>query len=103
MGKHDKRPERIELEGRSKGLQWFFASFWSLVESKDSHSTVLFWMNQGSLHPVAQMDLIAFFNSLANENQLIIQHTHRFSKYHNLSGVHAMYIRVNGNLLCQAI
>lgn len=96
----DKRPERIELEGRSKGLQWFFSFFLVfLVESKDSHSNCILLLDEPgiSLHPVAQMDLIAFFNSLANENQLIYTtHSPFLVSTNNLSGVHAMYISDNG-------
>ena len=96
----EKRPERIELEGRSKGLQWFFSFFLVfLVESKDSHSNCILLLDEPgiSLHPVAQMDLIAFFNSLANENQLIYTtHSPFLVSTNNLSGVHAMYIGDNG-------
>lgn len=96
----DKRPERIELEGRSQGLQWFFSFFLVfLVESKDSHSNCILLLDEPgiSLHPVAQMDLIAFFNSLANENQLIYTtHSPFLVSTNNLSGVHAMYIGDQG-------
>lgn len=96
----DKRPERIELEGRSKGLQWFFSFFLVfLVESKDSHSNCILLLDEPgiSLHPVAQMDLIAFFNSLAKENQLIYTtHSPFLVSTNNLSGVHAMYIGDSG-------
>lgn len=96
----NKRPERIELEGRSKGLQWFFSFFLVfLVESKDSHSDCILLLDEPgiSLHPVAQMDLIAFFDSLANENQLIYTtHSPFLVSTNNLSGVHAMYIGDRG-------
>lgn len=96
----DKRPERIELEGRSKGLQWFFSFFLVfLVESKDSHSNCILLLDEPgiSLHPVAQMDLIAFFNSLSKENQLIYTtHSPFLVSTNNLSGVHAMYIGDTG-------
>lgn len=96
----DKRPERIELEGRSKGLQWFFSFFLVfLVESKDSHSNCILLLDEPgiSLHPIAQMDLISFFNSLAKENQLIYTtHSPFLVSTNNLSGVHAMYIGDSG-------
>ncbi|TDO05391.1 AAA family ATPase [Sunxiuqinia elliptica] len=96
----DKRPDPIELEGRSKGLQWFFSFFLVfLVESKDSHSNCILLLDEPgiSLHPVAQMDLIAFFNSLASENQLIYTtHSPFLVSTHNLSGVHAMYVGDSG-------
>src|SRR5690606_38880897 len=53
------RPEAIELEGRSRGLQWFFSFFLVfLVETKESHdNTVLLLDEPGlSLHPIAQYD-----------------------------------------------
>ena len=96
----DKRPDPIELEGRSKGLQWFFSFFLVfLVESKDAHSECILLLDEPgiSLHPVAQMDLIAFFNSLAKENQLIYTtHSPFLVSTNNLSGVHAMYIGDGG-------
>lgn len=70
----DLRPEEIELEGRSKGLQWFFSFFLVfLVESKDTHSNCILLLDEPglSLHPVAQQDLIEFFQSLSNQNQLL--------------------------------
>ena len=51
------RPEEIELEGRSTGLQWFLSFYLTfLVESKDSHEgTILLLDEPGlSLHPIAQ-------------------------------------------------
>lgn len=96
----EKRPEKIELEGRSKGLQWFFSFFLVfLVESKDSHSNCILLLDEPgiSLHPVAQMDLMAFFNSLAQENQLLYTtHSPFLVSANNLSGVHAMYVGDNG-------
>ena len=96
----DKRPEEIELEGRSKGLQWFFSFFLIfLVESKDSHSNCILLLDEPgiSLHPMAQIDLINFFNSLSKENQLIYTtHSPFLVSPNNLSGVHAMYIGDKG-------
>jgi predicted ATP-dependent endonuclease of OLD family len=96
----DKRLEEIELEGRSKGLQWFFSFFLIfLVESKDSHSNCILLLDEPgiSLHPMAQIDLINFFNSLSKENQLIYTtHSPFLVTPNNLSGVHAMYIGDKG-------
>jgi hypothetical protein len=96
----DKRLEEIELEGRSKGLQWFFSFFLIfLVESKDTHSNCILLLDEPgiSLHPMAQMDLINFFNSLSKENQLIYTtHSPFLVSPNNLSGVHAMYVGENG-------
>jgi predicted ATP-dependent endonuclease of OLD family len=96
----DKRLEEIELECRSKGLQWFFSFFLIfLVESKDSHSNCILLLDEPgiSLHPMAQIDLINFFNSLSKENQLIYTtHSPFLVSPNNLSGVHAMYVGDKG-------
>lgn len=70
----DKRPEEIELERRSTGLQWFLSFFLVfLVESQEAHKGAILLLDEAglSLHPLAQKDLIAFFNNLAQTNQLI--------------------------------
>jgi len=70
----DKRPEEIELEGRSTGLQWFLSFYLVfLVESADAHEGAILLLDEPgiSLHPLAQRDLSAFFDSLAQTNQLI--------------------------------
>lgn len=68
------RPQRIELEGRSAGLQWFLSFFLVfLVESEDQHSGAILLLDEPghTLHPLGQRDLSAFFNGLAESNQLI--------------------------------
>ena len=69
-----KRPEPIELESRSTGLQ-FFLSFYLvfIVESEDAHlGSILLLDEPGlSLHPLAQRDLSGFFDGLSATNQLI--------------------------------
>lgn len=70
----DKRPEEIELEGRSTGLQWFLSFYLVfLVESADAHEGAILLLDEPgiSLHPLAQRDLSVFFDSLAETNQLI--------------------------------
>lgn len=70
----DKRPEEIELERRSTGLQWFLSFFLIfLVESQEAHKGAILLLDEAgqSLHPLAQKDLITFFNNLAKTNQLI--------------------------------
>jgi AAA ATPase domain len=70
----DKRPEEIELEGRSTGLQWFLSFYLVfLVESYDAHEGAILLLDEPglSLHPLAQRDLSAFFDGLATTNQLI--------------------------------
>lgn len=70
----DKRPEDIELESRSTGLQWFFSFYLVfLVESADAHAGAILLLDEPglSLHPLAQSDLSLFFDGLAQTNQLL--------------------------------
>ncbi len=71
----DLRPGvRIELEGRSKGFQWFFSFYLVfLVESEEGHKDAILLLDEPGLHlhPTAQQGLIAFFEKLAEGNQLI--------------------------------
>lgn len=69
-----RRPEEIELENRSAGLQWFLSFFLVFTyESEDTHENAIVLLDEPghSLHPLAQRDLTAFFNNLANTNQII--------------------------------
>ena len=90
------RPEQIELEGRSRGLQWFFSFFLVfLVETKEGHSnTVLLLDEPGlSLHPIAQYDLAKFFRKLSEENQLLYtSHSPFLVDMENLGNVKAVYV-----------
>jgi hypothetical protein len=70
----DKRPEEIELEGRSTGLQWFLSVYLVfLVERADAHDDAILLLDEPglSLHPLAQRDLSEFFEGLAKDNQLL--------------------------------
>jgi hypothetical protein len=70
----DKRPEEIELEGRSTGLQWFLSFYLVfLVERADAHDDAILLLDEPglSLHPLAQRDLSEFFEGLAKDNQLL--------------------------------
>jgi predicted ATP-dependent endonuclease of OLD family len=70
----DKRPEDIELENRSTGLQWFLSFYLIfLVESEDSHEDSILLLDEpgSSLHPIAQRDLSAFFDNLSQTNQML--------------------------------
>ena len=65
---------KIELEGRSKGFQWFFAFYLVfLVESEEGHKDAILLLDEPALHlhPTAQQELISFFERLAEDNQLI--------------------------------
>lgn len=72
---HDSiRPEKVELEDRSAGLQWFLSFYLVfLVESAEELANTILLLDEPglSLHPLAQRDLSAFFDNLAETNQLI--------------------------------
>jgi predicted ATP-dependent endonuclease of OLD family len=90
------RPEQIELEGRSRGLQWFFSFFLVfLVETKEGHSNTILLLDEPglSLHPLAQYSLAKFFNNLSKDNQLIYtSHSPFLVDMDNLGNVKAVYI-----------
>jgi predicted ATP-dependent endonuclease of OLD family len=71
----DKRPGiEIELESRSKGFQWFFSFYLVfLVESEHGHRDAVLLLDEPGLHlhPTAQHELLSFFDTLAEKNQLI--------------------------------
>jgi len=70
----DRRPTEVELENRSTGLQWFLSFYLVfLVESHGDHKRSILLLDEPgmSLHPLAQRDLSAFFESLAGTNQIL--------------------------------
>ena len=70
----DRRPEKIELESRSTGLQWFLSFYLVfLVESEGEHRDAVLLLDEPglSLHPLAQRDLSAFFDGLSETNGII--------------------------------
>jgi energy-coupling factor transporter ATP-binding protein EcfA2 len=70
----DRRPEEVELENRSTGLQWFLSFYLVfLVESQGDHEDAILLLDEPglSLHPLAQRDLSAFFDGLTVTNQII--------------------------------
>jgi energy-coupling factor transporter ATP-binding protein EcfA2 len=70
----DRRPTEVELENRSTGLQWFLSFYLVfLVESQGDHKRSILLLDEPgvSLHPLAQRDLSAFFESLAGTNQIL--------------------------------
>ncbi len=89
------RPSPIELESRSKGLQWFFSFFLVfLAESKENHRDCILLLDEPglSLHPNAQMDLIRFFERLSQSNQLIYTtHLPFLVDHNNLDRIVAVY------------
>ena len=70
----DRRPDvEIELEERSKGFQWFFSFYLVfLVESEEGHKDAVLLLDEPGLHlhPTAQQELISFFETLAERNQI---------------------------------
>lgn len=70
----DRRPEEVELENRSTGLQWFLSFYLVfLVESQGDHRGAILLLDEPglSLHPLAQRDLSAFFDGLTKTNQIL--------------------------------
>ena len=70
----DRRPTEVELGNRSSGLQWFLSFYLVfLVESEGQHRNAILLLDEPgiSLHPHAQRDLSAFFESLSGSNQLM--------------------------------
>lgn len=94
------RPEPIELENRSTGLQWFLSFFLVfLVESKDTYSNTILLLDEAgySLHPLAQRDLAEFFDGLSDSHQII--HTTQspfLVDTDHVDGVKVVYIDSNG-------
>ena len=70
----DRRPTEVELESRSTGLQWFLSFYLVfLVESLGEHKNAVLLLDEPglSLHPLAQRDLSAFFESLSSTNPIL--------------------------------
>lgn len=96
----EKRPEEIELESRSTGLQWFLSFYLVfLVESEEAHSGSILLLDEAglSLHALAQHDLIKFFDGLA-EKQQILNSTHSpfLVDSNRLERVKAVYVDDRG-------
>lgn len=96
----DLRPEEIELESRSTGLQWFLSFFLVfLVESGDAHKNAILLLDEPglSLHPLSQRDLSSFFDNLAKTNQLLYTtHSPFLVDPDRLDRVHAVYVDEGG-------
>lgn len=96
-----KRPEKIELEDRSSGLQWFLSFYLIfLVESARDHKNAILLLDEPglSLHPLAQGDLSAFFESLSKTNQLLYTtHSPFLVDADMLDRVRAVYVDTDGS------
>lgn len=94
------RPEEIELEGRSAGLQWFLSFFLVfLVERSEAHRNAILLLDEPgvSLHPIAQEDLFEFFETLSAENQIIYTaHSPFMVDPNHLERVRAVYFDEDG-------
>ncbi|MBY6163452.1 AAA family ATPase [Mameliella alba] len=69
-----RRPQEVELENRSTGLQWFLSFFLVFLhESRGAHRNAVLLLDEPghSLHPLAQRDLSMFFEGLAATNQIL--------------------------------
>lgn len=69
-----RRPQEVELENRSTGLQWFLSFFLVFLhESQGAHRNAVLLLDEPghSLHPMAQRDLSTFFDGLAATNQIV--------------------------------
>lgn len=96
----DKRPEPVELENRSSGLQWFLSFFLIfIVESKNNHRGAILLLDEPglTLHPLAQRDLSRFFENLSKTNQLVFTtHSPFLIDADKLDRVKAVYVDDNG-------
>ena len=90
------RQERLSLEARSTGLQWFFSFYLVfLVESKQKHQNAILLLDEPgiTLHPLAQADLFRFFEGLSEENQLLYTtHSPFMVDANHLERVRSVYI-----------
>ncbi len=97
----DKRPEEVELEGRSTGLQWFLSFYLVfLVESLGEHSDCILLLDEPglSLHPLAQRDLSEFFDALSKSNQLLYTtHSPFLVDADRLDRVRKVYVASDGS------
>jgi energy-coupling factor transporter ATP-binding protein EcfA2 len=102
----DRRPEEIELEGRSTGLQWFLSFYLIfLVESEDAHAGAILLLDEPglSLHPLAQRDLSTFFDQLSRSNQILYTtHSPFMVDPDQLDRVKAVYVRADGTTAVSA-
>lgn len=97
------RPEKIELEARSTGLQWFFSFYLIfLVESNLHHRNAILLLDEPgvTLHPLAQKDLFLFFDNLAQNNQIMYTtHSPFMVDSNHLERVRSVYIDSKGKTI----
>lgn len=97
----DKRPEKIELPGRSTGLQWFFSFYLIfLVESEGRREDTILLLDEPglALHPLAQRDLSRFFENLSKNSQILYTtHSPFMVDSERLDQVKAVYVDQDGS------
>ena len=97
----DRRPEEVELENRSTGLQWFLSFYLVfLVESQGDHENAILLLDEPglSLHPLAQRDLSAFFDGLTGTNQILYTtHSPFLVDPDRLDRVRKVYVAADGS------
>lgn len=102
----DQRPEEIELEGRSTGMQWFLSFYLIfLVESADAHQGAILLLDEPglSLHPLAQKDLSHFFENLTETNQLLYTtHSPFLVDSNHLDRVRSVFVNEQGNTVASS-
>lgn len=102
----DRRPEEIELESRSTGLQWFLSFYLIfLVESEGEHDDAILLLDEPglSLHPLAQRDLSAFFENLSHSNQILYTtHSPFLVDADRLDRVRKVYVAEDGSTKASA-
>ncbi len=96
----DRRPDEVELEGRSTGLQWFLSFYLVfLVESEDEHKNAILLLDEPglSLHPLAQKNLSLFFENLSSTNQILYTtHSPFLIDSDNLDHARKVYVSEDG-------
>lgn len=96
----EKRPEKVVLEARSTGLQWFLSFYLVfLTQTKTNLRNTIILLDEAglSLHPLAQKDLLAFFKNLATTNQIIhTTHSPFLVDTNNIESVKIAYIDNDG-------
>ncbi|KAJ57417.1 hypothetical protein ACMU_02625 [Actibacterium mucosum KCTC 23349] len=102
----DRRPEEIELESRSTGLQWFLSFFLVFTyESEYTHDNAIVLLDEPghSLHPLAQRDLSAFFDNLSMTHQIIFTtHSPFMIDADRLDRVRKVYVDGNGGTVASS-
>lgn len=97
----EKRTEEVPLELRSTGLQWFLSFYLIfLMESQNENKNAILLLDEAglTLHPLAQKDLVSFFDSLSQNNQIInTTHSPFIIDSTNIDACRVVYVDSNGH------